>query len=159
MTIEETVTVESFKDAADRMRQIGAEWPTVCTDCLYDAVNTVLRSRIREKTPQSDRSNPIYRTADGKNVLPSLRYKIGQQNLRKDLDFHGVTRMNDGSLRIGFPSVGYAGYVHEMTGAVNWSEPGTGAKYLDRPVKDNLDLVGDETANNIDSVLKKKGLT
>lgn len=39
----------------------------------------------------------------------------------------------------------YATAVHEMTGSVNWSEPGTGAKYLEEPVTEH----GQEFARNM----------
>jgi hypothetical protein len=32
----------------------------------------------------------------------------------------------------------YAGFVHERTGSINWSEPGTGAKYLEDPTMEHM---------------------
>ena len=79
--------------------------------------------------------------------------KCSQDLLRKAID---KTPMDTGALRLsgavdvekkglkttgrvsfGGGQVDYADIVHEMPNNVNWTEPGTGNKYLENPLKEN----------------------
>ena len=79
--------------------------------------------------------------------------KCSQDLLRKAID---KTPMDSGALRLsgaveveknglkttgkvsfGGGQVDYADIVHEMPNDVNWTEPGTGNKYLENPLKEN----------------------
>ena len=42
-----------------------------------------------------------------------------------------------GKVSFGGGEVDYADIVHEMPNTVNWTEPGTGNKYLENPLKEN----------------------
>lgn len=154
MSLDRVVYVTDFEDIAKRMRMIGDEWRDIAIGELKDASATVLWDRIYGITPMSTLQNPIYQNSRGK-VYPSLRPKIGKMNLRNDLNIDVLT---DGTVQVGFDKVSYARAVHDMTNAVNWSTPGTGPNFLDKPVKDNLDLVAEETATNIDRVLQQRGI-
>ncbi len=46
-------------------------------------------------------------------------------------------------------SAPYALAVHEKTGSVNWSEPGTGAKYLERPFNEMAATLPQQIATEI----------
>ena len=43
----------------------------------------------------------------------------------------------------------YAVVVHEMPNTTNWSEPGTGAKYLENPFKENTQRYLDKIADTV----------
>ena len=81
--------------------------------------------------------------------------KCSQDLLRKAID---KTPMDKGELRkrgavevekkglkttgrvsFGDSQVDYADIVHEMPNDVNWTEPGTGNKYLENPLKENAE--------------------
>ena len=87
-----------------------------------------------------------------KNVEKQIE-KCSQDLLRKAID---KTPMDKGELRksgavevekkglkttgkvsFGDGQVDYADIVHEMPNDVNWTEPGTGNKYLENPLKEN----------------------
>jgi len=44
-----------------------------------------------------------------------------------------------GKVSFGGGEVDYADIVHEMPNDVNWTEPGTGNKYLENPLKENAE--------------------
>ncbi len=154
MTFDRTIYVSDFKEISSRLRQLGSEWPSIVRNELADASSTVLWDKIYGVTPMSTLQNPIYRNKKGK-VYPSLRPKIGKANLRNDLN---IEVLSDGTIQVGFDKVTYARAVHDMYNGVNWSTPGTGPGFLDKPVMDNIDIVGAETATNIDRVLRERGI-
>ena len=45
--------------------------------------------------------------------------------------------MTTGKVSFGGGAVDYADIVHEMPNTTNWTEPGTGNKYLENPLKEN----------------------
>ena len=52
------------------------------------------------------------------------------------------------------PAVALA--VHERTGAINYSEPGTGAKYLERPFNDMQGEIGEMIASEVETAIRKR---
>jgi hypothetical protein len=81
----------------------------------------------------------------GSAAVRTAMYKVGNEIMEKSLR---ITPKYDGWLRntwyctkpyknVGFCELGYgadyAHHVHEMPSTVNWSEPGTGNKFLEKP--------------------------
>ena len=51
--------------------------------------------------------------------------------------------------------VGYAQIVHEQLGQVKWRTPGTGPKYLERPIKEEMPKLPGEVKDEIDKALER----
>jgi len=58
------------------------------------------------------------------------------------------------TLGYGSESVGYAVYVHENLNAVNWTRPGSGPKYLEAPLHERQDKLGERIAQAIEAAIK-----
>ncbi|MCK9299024.1 MAG: hypothetical protein M0P21_08695 [Methanoculleus sp.] len=151
--ITETVQVKGFADIAARMRAMGSQWTDLTRDALTNAADVDLYDPIISVTPMSAFTNPTYCNSKGV-PFPSARRKYGKMNLRND--YH-VKVLSDGTVQVGFAFVPYASAVHEMDGAVHWSTPNTGARYLDEPLKATLPKVTEDTARNIDSLMRQRG--
>ena len=71
-------------------------------------------------------------------VIPVTPKSRGGGNLRNSVKNYGVEiagTVATGTVGAGGAGIKYARRVHELPEDSNWSEPGTGPKYLERPAK------------------------
>lgn len=65
---------------------------------------------------------------------------VDKGNLRSSWQVHMINEGSVGARRFGVRfgySSNYAMWVHEMIGAVNWTRPGSGAKWLEKSINRN----------------------
>mgnify|MGYP003152151646 CR=1 FL=1 len=86
--------------------------------------------------------------ADAVPITPHARIEGG--NLKNSTEIKQIPT----GYSVGFYAP-YAIYVHEMTGPVNWSKPGTGPKFLQKPFEKRLKGLTERLKK---SVLKRLGL-
>lgn len=114
MRIFSNTNTTTAAGVAANLNQMAAATPSLCAAALYQA-GQELKNQAMPLTPLRDKNGG------------SLRRSA----------FVSLPEMAAGGLqvRVGYDgrSAPYALFVHEMTGQVNWSEPGTGAKFLERP--------------------------
>lgn len=85
-------------------------------------------SRIKARTPEGLEKAADYLEMKTLTISPTTPKKTG--HLRDSFFRYAVRdRTNRAVLTLGY-SAPYAMWVHEMLGAVNWTEPGSGAKWL-----------------------------
>ena len=109
---------------------------------------------------------------DMRKIVENALLKAGHELKNKAIP---LTPFDTGALRrslnVGFPKVQggtitvevgadgrsapYALAVHERTGAINYKEPGTGAKYLERPFNSMQREIGKMMANEIETAIKR----
>ena len=79
--------------------------------------------------------------------------------LRRSLNV-GLPKVQGGTITVEVGADGrsapYALAVHERTGAINYSEPGTGAKYLERPFNDMQGEIGEMIASEVETAIRKR---
>ena len=79
--------------------------------------------------------------------------------LRRSLNV-GFPKLRGGTITVEVGADGrsapYALAVHERTGAINYQEPGTGAKYLERPFNSMQREIGEMMANEIETAIKRR---
>tara|TARA_Y100000361_G_C11050370_1_gene284827 strand:+ start:226 stop:645 length:420 start_codon:yes stop_codon:yes gene_type:complete len=110
--------------------------------------------------------------AAGAQMVEQALYQRGQELMRK---MKPLTPLRDGALRrsayaglperkgrevvveVGFDgaSAPYALFVHEMPVETNWTEPGTGPKFLEGPFDEMSKTVASDMANSIAAMLRR----
>ena len=117
------------KELAKRLAQINARLPRAIDDALHEEAMG-LEAESAPLSPVSGIAGDRLRDSTQINQIPK-GYSVGYYTE-------------------------YAIYVHEMVGAaINWSTPGTGAKYLQRPFDKRLKGMTDRLRRVI---LKRLGL-
>ena len=129
------------KETAANLRKVGERVPLALASALYAEGHGLI--------------------ADAMPLTP-LRDKMGG-SLRAS-NFVGVPTISGGraTMEVGFGGAAtkYALFVHEMTGSnINWSEPGTGAKYLERPFDQLQPKLANNLAQRMAAFLKRNGFT
>lgn len=150
-----TVAIDDLDDFTRAMETLKVEWSSIRERALGEALQMTLEGQIKSRTPRSKRGLPKYKYyADA-----------GLGNLRNDYTLQEIS--NGGSrceFMIGYPDVEYAMAVHEMKDptasgkAVQWSAPGTGNKFLEKPIYDSKDEIPANICDNIDFMLKSAGV-
>ena len=108
----------------------------------------------------------------GVEMVEQALYQRGQELMRM---MKPLTPLRDGALRrsaygilprrekggvvveVGFDgrSAPYALFVHEMPTSTNWSEPGTGPKFLERPFDELSKRLASDVANDIAAMMRR----
>lgn len=149
------VSIDDLSDFSQAMDLLRSEWPSIRERALGEALQMSIEGDIKSRTPRS------------KKGLPKYKYyaNAGLGNLRND---YRLQEVSSGGSRcefmIGYPNVEYAMAVHEMKDptasgkAVQWSAPGTGNKFLEKPIYDSKDEIPANICDNIDFMLKSAGV-
>lgn len=117
------------KELADRLAKINDKMPKAIDDALHEEAMG-LEAESAPLTPVADIAGGTLRRSSQIKRIPT-GYSVGYYTK-------------------------YAIYVHEMVGAaINWSTPGTGAKYLQKPFEKRLKGMTDRLRRVI---LKRLGL-
>ena len=173
--IERTITLDGLDDLAERMDMLRNNFAEYRDNAVMQAMTVVLYGPIRQRTPESAWSNPTYQTKEGKH-LPSLQHgrkrdgwRPGTGNLAKSIKYQQVIKGNRHSeFSIFSEGVPYAEAVHDLgvpgrserglVKPINWSKPGSGNLFIEKPVEEHLDEFTAEICNNIDSQLMRDGI-
>lgn len=140
--------VVTFGELAGRLDGLARDGSGggVAMRATLDALGTEPRTRILKRTPRSDKNRPDYKFYE----------QAGMGNLIGDFD---IARRG-GEITVGFDTVPYAVYVHEMEDPtpsgrpVHWSKPGSGNYFLDRPMDELREWIPERIGINIDKILR-----
>ena len=175
MTVRYDVRLSGMDELARRMELLDVSFDELRDRAVNQAMMVVLYGPIRQRTPESAWSNPIYQNKEGKH-LPSLQHgrkrdgwRPGTGNLAKSVKYQQTVKgRSHAEFSIFSEGVPYAEAVHDLgvsgrskrglNKPVRWSKPGSGNLYIEKPIEDNLDTFTAEIANNIDSQLAQEGI-
>lgn len=117
---------------------------------MMKGLDKVLRNLEKEKEDMNNKSYIAVRKAAefvlDKAIPLTPMSPLGSKtsgNLRRSGKTKVVNRNGEkvGIITFGGGEVSYALRIHEAPSNWNWSEPGTGPKYLERPLRENVDKV------------------
>jgi hypothetical protein len=137
----------SYDDLSRRLKELarGDAENSIAMRAVLDALGTEPRTRILKRTPRSDKNRPDYKFYE----------QAGMGNLINDFDII----KNGKEVHIGFDTVDYAMYVHEMEDPtpsgkpVHWSKPGSGNYFLDGPMEELSEWILNKTDDNMAKIL------
>lgn len=120
---------------------------------LHIAILNTVQEPMMLRVPQSTRQR-----------YP-MRIDSGNANLRKSLMIYvGQNGGNRIRVVVGSEGVPYAKRVHDMPDPgrsgkpVRWTKPGTGNKFISKPLMDNRDRIPEDLCDEVDAKLRRIGL-
>jgi hypothetical protein len=126
----------SGDDAEDNMKSLSAAMPMMVAGALY-RLGLELKNKAHPLTPM-----------DTGALRRSLFVTIPNPTA-------GVMKCRVGADGRSAP---YARFVHEMPKSTNWSEPGTGPKYLERPFNEMKNSASKDLARDVMNQLKRNSV-
>ncbi len=123
-------------DVASNLKKLGAAGAQMVEQALYQRGQELMR-KMKPLTPLA----PVLGGSLRRSAYATLPERKGREVV-VEVGFDGA-------------SAPYALFVHEMPVETNWSEPGTGPKFLEGPFDEMAKTVANDMANSIGAMLRR----